>query len=192
MKYSLACWLAVSLLCTISCSMLFSFPNDPVLVLKESSSKELKNVVDILREDFPEFYALLEKSHSIEVIRNMDYVTVLVPTWYAFRKMDSRTLQDIEQDPDSLKRFVNGHIMQGRILSSQLQGLSSIPTLNTPVYVQKQGETLFINSTAANSPRIVSLDIPAKNGVIHAISKVIIPQTDRIISGYKNNNIRKR
>ena len=188
MNYSLVCWPLLPLLLCITFEItVCTFPDDPIFVVKKAPGEELKNIVDILRKDYPEFYSLLEKSHSIEVIRNMNYVTILVPNWRAFRKMDSRTLRDIEQNPDALKRLVNGHIMQGRILSSQLQELNNIPTLNIPVYIQKQGGTFYINYIAANAPKIISLDIPAKNGIIHVIDRIIMPPTDRTISGYKNN-----
>jgi len=145
------------------------------------------NVVTILARDFPQFYALLEKANMVNTIRDMAQVTIFAPVWYAFRKISPNTLNDIAQDINRVRKLVGMHIMQGRIASYQLGGISAFPTLNMPVYIQKDGSgSLFVTPSVTKS-KIIALDIPAKNGVIHVVDSLIMPLNRRVARQNEKN-----
>ncbi len=148
-----------------------------IMRMPESASNQ--NIVTILARDFPEFYALLEKADMVKTLRDMSPVTVFVPVWYAFRKISPNTLNNIAQDINRVRKLVGMHIMLGRIPSYQLGGISAFPTLTMPVYIQKDGSgSLFVTPSITKS-KIISRDIPAKNGVIHVVDSLIMPVTQR-------------
>lgn len=148
-----------------------------VMHFPESASNP--NIVTILARDFPQFYALLEKADMVKTLRDMSPVTVFAPVWYAFRKISPNTLNDIAQDINRVRKLVGMHIMQGRIPAYQLGGISAFPTLTMPVYIQNDGSgSLFITPSITKS-KIISRDIPAKNGVIHVVDSLIFPVTSR-------------
>lgn len=170
----------------IPASCMVAFPDDPIMDTPESTANP--NVVTLLARDFPEFYALVEKAGMVNTLREMAQATVFAPVWYAFRKLAPNYLDDLSKDINKLRKFVGMHIMQGRISSYQLGDISSFPTLTMPVYIQKDGSgSLFVTPSTALS-KVIAVNIPAKNGVIHVIDSPILPSNSRRVARHHEKN----
>jgi hypothetical protein len=74
-------------------------------------------------------------------------------------------------DPDALADLLRYHIVEGKLLS---RGVTSAQTLNTlagqPITVSIEGNNIFVNEA-----QIITLNIPATNGVIHIINGLLTP-----------------
>lgn len=163
-----------------------AFPDEPIMSAPEGTSNP--NIVTILERDFPEFYNLLVKADMVTMLRDATQITVFAPVWYAFRKVAPDFFDSIVKDIISLKLLVGMHITQGRIASYQLGALSVFPTLNMPVYIQRDGSgSLFLTPSNTKS-KVVAVDIPAKNGVIHVVDSLIIPSNVRRIARQYEKN----
>ena len=80
------------------------------------------------------------------------------------------------------------HIIQGNVPSYRLRELSASATLNVPIYIQIDGSgSLFVTPSVTRS-KVVAVDIPAKNGVIHVLDSLIIPDNVRRVARQYEKN----
>ncbi|XP_051776944.1 stabilin-1 isoform X3 [Erpetoichthys calabaricus] len=129
------------------------------------------NVYTVLRDnsDFSSFFQWIKNS-SFAVPK--DNLTVLVPSEDAIRNLDQK---DLEQwrDPYLLPYLVRVHFLEGMFSIDDLkQEDLHLPTLNHPT----EWEIKVVNETVMiQNANILISDIPAVNGYIHIIDKVLIP-----------------
>ena len=96
--------------------------------------------------------------------------TVFAPTERAFLKLSLRERDALLADPHRLSRVMRGHVIAGKVLP---------PTTSEPQPVATiDGESLTLTSQDGTSRvgnvRIVQANIPASNGIIHAIDSVLL------------------
>lgn len=101
--------------------------------------------------------------------------TVFVPTDAAFAAFDAANpgiLDTILADPTGLLRtLLNYHVVSGEHLSGELLATTSLPTLQgESLDVELRDGVLYINGA-----QVTSTDILTKNGVIHVIDTVLLP-----------------
>ena len=100
-------------------------------------------------------------------------VTVFAPTDAAFAKVPKPTLAKLKADPSLLKKVLLYHVVAGRLPAAKVVSRTSLETL--------EGQALRVKVTGmtvrVGGARVVKADIPASNGVIHVIDRVLIPRT---------------
>jgi uncharacterized surface protein with fasciclin (FAS1) repeats len=100
-------------------------------------------------------------------------ITVFAPTDQAFANLPAGTLEKLlkVENRAALRKIVSYHIVSGRVPSSGLMGaMITSPTL--------EGHSVSIdgrNGVRVNNATVVQADIPASNGLIHAIDTVLMP-----------------
>ena len=100
-------------------------------------------------------------------------ITVFAPTDQAFANLPTGTLEKLlkVENRAALRKIVSYHIVSGRVPSSGLMGaMVTSPTL--------EGHSVSIdgrNGVRVNNATVVQADIPASNGLIHAIDTVLMP-----------------
>jgi len=99
--------------------------------------------------------------------------TLLAPSDEAFAKLPAGTVEALlkPENKDKLVRILKAHVIEGRVYSDQVAGLSEAPTLagvNLPV--KKQGASLTLYGA-----KVSVADLEASNGVVHVIDSVIVP-----------------
>lgn len=96
--------------------------------------------------------------------------TVLAPTERAFLKLSLRERDALLADPRRLTLVMRGHVVAGKVLPPMTDGSRPMMTID--------GDTLVLSSQDGTSRigdiRIVQANIPASNGVIHAIDSVLL------------------
>ena len=100
-------------------------------------------------------------------------LTVFAPTDDAFAAVDAATLEALLADPDALANVLLYHLYQGQVDSETAISLdgSDVEMLNgDAVSISVVDGELFINDA-----KVIIADVPANNGVIHAIDAVLIP-----------------
>lgn len=160
----------------VSTSMLANY-EIPIMSFPESTSNP--NIITIIARDFPEFYSLIEKAGMVNELSQMSPITIFAPVWYAFRKVSPNFIGEVGQDINRARKLVGMHIMLGRIPAYQLGGVSAFPTLTMPVYIQKDGTSSLFVTPSQTKSKVIAVDIPAKNGVIHVVDSIIMPVTQR-------------
>jgi uncharacterized surface protein with fasciclin (FAS1) repeats len=97
--------------------------------------------------------------------------TVLAPTDEAFAKVDPAALEALLADPAALTAVLQNHLLPLPQDSATLAIFNSVVTAaGTSLPVVADGAGLTIGGAT-----VVQADIPADNGVIHAIDTVILP-----------------
>ncbi|UCD24701.1 MAG: fasciclin domain-containing protein, partial [Gemmatimonadota bacterium] len=95
--------------------------------------------------------------------------TVFAPTDAAFDALPAGTLDALLADTDALAEVLLYHVAQGEITAAQLDGASSVTTL--------QGQKIAVTSGSVvlNGVVVDEADIMADNGIIHVIGQVLLP-----------------
>ena len=96
--------------------------------------------------------------------------TVFAPTDEAFSKLVSGTVESLLQDIPKLRQILEYHVVSGKVIAADVVKKDSVPTL--------EGSSLKIdasNGVKVNDATVVTPDVAADNGVIHAIDTVLIP-----------------
>ncbi|MCU0552409.1 MAG: fasciclin domain-containing protein [Leptolyngbya sp. Prado105] len=101
--------------------------------------------------------------------------TILAPTDAAFAQLPTGTVDRLlrPENRDLLRRVLAYHVIPQAVTSDQLK-TGGVSTLGGGVAVRVTPERIIINNGSVVQP-----DIQAQNGVVHAISQVLVPTTLR-------------
>lgn len=99
-----------------------------------------------------------------------DELTVFAPTDAAFDALPNGFLNDLTDE--QLTEIITYHLLEGSVTSDQIETQQDAETV--------QGERLLLQSTAEGvtvngSTSVISADIEASNGVIHAVDEILLP-----------------
>ena len=99
--------------------------------------------------------------------------TIFAPTDDAFAALPDGVLDDLLADPmGDLSEILRYHVLNGRVLSSDLSDGQMAPTLQGEnITVTINGDDIFINDDA----QVTVADLIADNGVVHVIDAVLLP-----------------
>jgi len=112
----------------------------------------------------------LEAAGLVETLKGEGPFTVFAPTDEAFAKVPKETLDALLADKDKLTAVLTYHVVPGRVMASDVVELESAKTV--------QGSSLSIDASdgvKVDGAKVVKADVMAKNGVIHVIDAVIMP-----------------
>jgi transforming growth factor-beta-induced protein len=140
----------------------------------KKSDSESSTVVEIAVSN-PDFSILVEavaKAGLVEALSADGPFTVFAPTNAAFNNLFSQLgVSGIEDlTAEQLTPILTYHVVSGKVMSTDLTN-TSVGTLN-------DGKTIKIDisdGVKINDSNVVAADISGKNGVIHVIDKVLIP-----------------
>lgn len=108
--------------------------------------------------------------------------TVFAPTDEAFAALGQDTINQLLSDPDTLSDILLYHVISGDAVNAEtalsLAGTTVEMANGDLVALTIRGGELFINNA-----RVVTTDIEASNGIIHAIDAVLLPLPDAEPSG---------
>lgn len=140
----------------------------------ETTTSESPSVVDIAVSN-PDFSILVEavtKTDLTGALSGEGPFTVFAPTNDAFNALFKELKVDGIADltAETLKPILTYHVVSGKVMSTDLSN-TSVATLNGQEINIDLSEGVMINNS-----RVVTADISGKNGVIHVIDKVLIPQ----------------
>ncbi|KAK1480099.1 fasciclin domain-containing protein [Colletotrichum cuscutae] len=127
----------------------------------------LENTTDSFK--LPAFLGALYAANLIPSMSEEKNVTIFAPRNEAFQRV-AGSLNSL--DETALKKFLNYHVVPGRILaSSDLKNGTNLTTLATEdISVIRSGNNLFLNSA-----QIIQPDILVANGIMHIIDNVLNP-----------------
>ena len=136
------------------------------------------NIVDIAasNNNFDTVHAAIVAAGLADTLASADaQYTVFAPTDAAFGNLGEANpdlLAAALADPQgALTTVLTYHVVAGNYSSAELLEMGTVTTL--------QGEELTIttrnDNVFVNDARVVTADVPAKNGVIHAINRVLLP-----------------
>jgi uncharacterized surface protein with fasciclin (FAS1) repeats len=99
--------------------------------------------------------------------------TLFAPTDDAFERMTAGALDKLRKDKRQLRRVLLYHMVAGKWLSMQVMQRNDLNTQDARIRIKVRpaNDTIRINDRAV----VVQPDLLARNGVVHAISEVLLP-----------------
>ncbi|MGI9628956.1 MAG: fasciclin domain-containing protein [Longimicrobiales bacterium] len=131
------------------------------------------DIVDIAVGDaaFSTLVSALGLADLVTTLQGDGPFTVFAPTDAAFSNIPSDDLDAILADTDLLTEVLTYHVVSGRVLSTDVVGLSSATTLNgEDVTITVDGGTVMIDGAT-----VTATDVQGTNGVVHIIDQVLLP-----------------
>lgn len=120
----------------------------------------------------------LKKGQLIQNLKDEGPFTIFAPTDQAFSKLGDKTLASLLQvsNQSNLRSVLTYHVVAGRLTSKDLIAKNRILTPNG----QHLSTKIIDGSLQVNRTKIIKSDILCKNGVIHIIDEVLVPQMSNI------------
>ena len=135
---------------------------------------EATTVVDVLAADgrFSTLLDAVAAAGLADVLAGESPVTVLAPTDDAFAALPPEVADQLTGDPDALRTVLLGHVIDGGgLLADLLVRIGSVPTADGgTVTVAEADGAVTIDGVA----RVVTADLLADNGVVHALDAVLL------------------
>ena len=119
------------------------------------------------------------KAGLVQTLESPGPFTVFAPTDDAFKAsgIDATTINTLSAD--NLKTILLYHTITSKIASS------SVPAGPNAKVITASGDSVFVtnnmNGVFVNGIKVTKADLPASNGVIHTIAKVLLPASGNIV-----------
>lgn len=137
---------------------------------------EKQDVIETANQsgNFRVFLQALETAGLKEALKESGPYTLLAPIDDAFVNMSKAKLETLfkPENKGLLQSLLKNHIVPGNLPSSELKRLDEIRTA--------EGTELRIESRAGlwvNHAQVLTADVMASNGVVHAIDTVLTPES---------------
>ncbi|MBW4597430.1 MAG: fasciclin domain-containing protein [Brasilonema angustatum HA4187-MV1] len=100
--------------------------------------------------------------------------TVFAPTNAAFAALPKGTIEKLlkPENKQELIKLLSYHVLPGQVTSSQLTS-GQVKTIEGSAVTVKVDTTT--SRVIVNDAKVIQADIPASNGVVHVVDKVILP-----------------
>lgn len=130
--------------------------------------------------NFRMFLQAVDVAGLRQTLKDNGPYTVFAPVDDAFAKLPKTKLEGLfkPENKETLQGLLRNHIVSGKFLSNDLKGSDQTKTM--------RGEELKVKSQAGlwvNEAKVISPDIVAANGVVHAIDSILMPQTQAAAGG---------
>lgn len=121
----------------------------------------------------------LEAAGLVETLEGPGPFTVFAPTDEAFAALPEGQLDELLADPTGdLAQILQFHVIEGDVMAEDVMGMDgdTVETLQGAEFtIEVEGETVMLVDGAGNRITVIQTDVPATNGVIHAIDGVMMP-----------------
>ncbi len=122
---------------------------------------------------FKTLTAALRAAGLVDTLKGAGPFTVFAPTDAAFAKLPPGTVESLMKPENKarLTAILTYHVVPGRVLASQVTGMSSAATVNgQAITIASDGGTLTVGGAG-----LIKTDVLCSNGVIHVIDTVLLP-----------------
>ena len=137
------------------------------------AAEPTKDIVDtaVAAGSFTTLAVALQAAGLVETLKGPGPFTVFAPTDQAFAKLPAGTLEALLKDKAKLTAVLTYHVVPGRVMAADVVTLTQARTV--------EGQNLQISTMGGvkvDAANVITTDIVASNGVIHAIDSVISPK----------------
>lgn len=135
-----------------------------------------KDIVEVAAENgsFTTLVAALKAGGLVETLQGEGPFTVFAPTDEAFAKLPEGTVEMLlkPENKDKLVSILTYHVVPGKVTASEVVKMDSAATVQgEKVMIKVNGDKVMINDA-----HVVTADVQASNGIIHAVDAVLMPK----------------
>lgn len=117
---------------------------------------------------------LINDAGLADTLRGAGPYTVFAPTDEAFKAVPAATLEALAKDKARLTQVLTHHVLPGKVMSADVKTANVKTVGGAEVGVARAGAFVTFDEAL-----VTTADVPATNGVVHLIDKVIIPPAPR-------------
>jgi uncharacterized surface protein with fasciclin (FAS1) repeats len=142
----------------------------PVLADHHGDQKDIVDTA-VAAGQFTTLAKALTVAGLVDTLKGAGPFTVFAPTDEAFAKLPAGALEELLKDKAKLTKVLTYHVVPGKVLAADVVKLKEAKTV--------EGQSVKIDTSSGvkvDNAKVVKTDIMAKNGVIHVIDSVILPQ----------------
>jgi uncharacterized surface protein with fasciclin (FAS1) repeats len=137
-----------------------------------------QTIIDLASGDsnFSTLVDAIKTADLVSTLKGKGPFTVFAPTNAAFDQLPKGTLKSLLKatNRSRLQQILKHHVVQGRKMSSEVAGMSSIKTMSgETVPIRKKGNVISVGEAS-----IRRTNLEAENGVVHAIDQVLMPDEE--------------
>lgn len=145
---------------------------------KPASDKDIATVIESTG-GLSSFKNALVAAGLTETLKGVGPYTVIAPSNVAFNAMPSGSMERFLK-PENLAQLLsimNYHIVSGEVLTSQLVSGQKLKTVNGQEVVAELADSnVYFIDAKGNKALVTKSDVKTKNGVIHIVDAVLLPQ----------------
>lgn len=113
---------------------------------------------------------LIQDAGLADTLRGAGPYTVFAPSDEAFKAVPAKTLQELAANEELLKAVLTYHVIPGKVMAADVKN-GNVKTVNgATVAVAKAGAFVTVEDAL-----VQQADLPASNGVVHVIDRVLMP-----------------
>ncbi|MGE0734720.1 MAG: fasciclin domain-containing protein [Alphaproteobacteria bacterium] len=109
----------------------------------------------------------------VDTLKSPGPLTVFAPTDDAFAKLPKGTVENLlkPENKETLARILKHHVVPGKVMAADIAGkrLNADTAAGTKLPIDAR------RGVIVGGAKVTTADIPASNGVIHVVDKVILP-----------------
>jgi uncharacterized surface protein with fasciclin (FAS1) repeats len=113
---------------------------------------------------------LIKDAGLAETLRAQGPYTVFAPSDEAFKAVPAATLQALASDKELLKSVLTFHVLPGTLNSADVKNGNAKTMQGATVSLSKSGSFITVEDAV-----VTQADVPASNGVVHMIDRVLMP-----------------
>merc|ERR1712106_889335 len=150
---------------------------DTVLVSKLDSIAEIV----IGNPSFSTLLTAVKAAGLVDTLSGAGTFTVFAPTNDAFDKVGDAALNGLLANPEALKKVLLRHVLPNEIEAVEIPlGTTDLRAVSgDKISVDNNGNSVQVVS-GSDTAQVVTVDIPASNGIIHVIDTVLVSKLDSI------------
>ena len=120
--------------------------------------------------NFKTLVTAVQAAGLVDTLKGPGPFTVFAPTDAAFAKIPKATLDALLADKAALTKVLTYHVVPAKVMAADVKAGQVKTVEGSAVTLATQG------GVTVNGAKVVSADVVASNGVIHAIDTVIMPK----------------
>ena len=122
---------------------------------------------------FETLVAAVSAADLVATLQSDGPFTVFAPTDAAFAALPKGTVETLllPENKDQLTAVLTYHVLPGKVMAADIAGQRLSPATVNGKTVHVDGR----NGVRVNNANVIQADIPASNGVIHVIDRVLLP-----------------
>ena len=113
---------------------------------------------------------LINDAGLADTLRGAGPFTVFAPSDEAFKAVSVKTLAELAADKELLKSVLTFHVLPGKVVAADVKNGNVKTVQGANLAVSRSGTFVTVEDAV-----VQQADVPATNGVIHIIDKVLIP-----------------
>lgn len=144
-------------------------------VLSLGVARAADDIVDTAKSTgmFKTLTAALDAAGKTTMLKEAGPYTVFAPNDEAFAKLPKGTVEDLlkPENKEKLGKILAYHVIEGKVMAADVKTMKAKTANGAELDVKvKPDGTVMVNDA-----KVIKTDVPASNGVIHVIDKVLMP-----------------